>query len=89
MRRSLAWYSVPVRFAHVPSWADFITITVGFKVFGTHSQLAGDQHARIEHNKRVESLSVGGRKNDAFGKARLSEPRCPVRLEPTPPLLSE
>jgi IclR family KDG regulon transcriptional repressor len=37
MRRSLAWYSAPVSFAHVPSWADFITITVGFRVFGTHT----------------------------------------------------
>ena len=35
-RRSLAWYSAPVSFVHVPSWADFITITVGFRVFGTH-----------------------------------------------------
>src|SRR6202162_6093683 len=37
MPRSLAWYSAPVSFVHVPSWADFITITVGFRVFGTHS----------------------------------------------------
>ncbi len=27
--------SAPVSFVHVPSWADFITITLGFRVFGT------------------------------------------------------
>ena len=36
MRRSLAWYSAPVSFVHVPSRADFITITLGIRVFGTH-----------------------------------------------------
>src|SRR3984893_2722045 len=34
MRRSLAWYSAPVSFVHVPSWADFITITSGFRSYG-------------------------------------------------------
>jgi hypothetical protein len=28
----------PVSFIHVPSWAGFITITVGFRVFGTHTR---------------------------------------------------
>jgi hypothetical protein len=36
MRRSLAWYSAPVSFVHVPSWADFITITSGFR-FSVHT----------------------------------------------------
>src|ERR1700682_5920573 len=36
MRRSLAWYSAPVSFVHVPSWADFITITFGFR-FSVHT----------------------------------------------------
>ena len=30
-------------FVHVPSWADFITITLGFRIFGTHSRLKSDQ----------------------------------------------
>src|ERR1700745_1374695 len=34
MRPSLAGYSAPVSFVQAPSWADFITTTVGFKVFG-------------------------------------------------------
>jgi hypothetical protein len=36
MRRSLARYSAPVSFVQVPSWADFITTMVGFRIFGTH-----------------------------------------------------
>ena len=36
MRRSLAWYSAPVSFVHVPSWADFITITPEHK-FSVHT----------------------------------------------------
>ena len=36
MHRSLARYSAPVSLVHAPSWADFITAMVGFKVFGTH-----------------------------------------------------
>src|ERR1700733_11513535 len=36
MHRSLARYSAPVSFVQAPSWADFITTMVGFKVFGTH-----------------------------------------------------
>src|SRR5882724_11408987 len=39
MRRSLARYSAPASFVHAPSWADFITTMVGFRVFGTHSGL--------------------------------------------------
>src|SRR5450631_2553167 len=31
------WYT-QVSLVHPPSWADFITTMVGFKVFGTHSQ---------------------------------------------------
>src|ERR1700738_918611 len=37
MRRSLARYSAPVSSVHAPSWADFITTMVGFRVFGTHT----------------------------------------------------
>ena len=37
MRRSLARYSAPVSSVHAPSWADFITTMVGFRVFGTHN----------------------------------------------------
>src|ERR1700716_862928 len=37
MRRSLARYSAPVSSVHAPSWADFTTTMVGFRVFGTHS----------------------------------------------------
>src|SRR5467141_4981829 len=36
MHQSLARYSAPVSLVHAPSWADFITTMVGFKVFGTH-----------------------------------------------------
>jgi len=36
MRQSLARYSAPVSSVHAPSWADFITTMVGFRVFGTH-----------------------------------------------------
>jgi hypothetical protein len=36
MRRSLARYSAPVSSVQAPSWADFITTIVGFRVFGTH-----------------------------------------------------
>jgi hypothetical protein len=36
MHQSLARYSAPVSFVHALSLADFITIIVGFKVFGTH-----------------------------------------------------
>src|SRR6266478_2954194 len=38
MHQSLARYSAPVSLVHAPSWADFITTMVGFKVFGTHSR---------------------------------------------------
>src|SRR5712664_4186798 len=37
MHQSLARYSATVSLVHAPSWADFITAMVGFKVFGTHS----------------------------------------------------
>src|SRR5713226_4254247 len=37
MHQSLARYSAPVSLVHAPSWADFITTMVGFKVFGTHT----------------------------------------------------
>src|SRR5712671_3502127 len=37
MHQSLARYSAPVSLVHAPSWADFITTMVGFKVFGTHN----------------------------------------------------
>src|ERR1700730_17396235 len=40
MRRSLAWYSAPGSFVHVPSWADFITITSGFSFRYTQVQRA-------------------------------------------------
>jgi hypothetical protein len=36
MRQSLARYSAPVSSVHAPSWADFITTMVGFRVFDTH-----------------------------------------------------
>ena len=36
MHQSLARCSAPVSLVHAPSWADFITAMVGFKVFGTH-----------------------------------------------------
>src|SRR5712671_746017 len=36
MHQSLARYSALVSLVHAPSWADFITAMVGFKVFGTH-----------------------------------------------------
>jgi hypothetical protein len=37
MHQSLARYSAPVSSVHAPSWADFITTMVGFRVFGTHT----------------------------------------------------
>src|SRR6266849_5327409 len=40
MHQFLARCSAPVSLVHAPSWADFITAMVGFKVFGTHSCLA-------------------------------------------------
>jgi transposase InsO family protein len=36
IHRSLARYSAPVSSVHAPSWADFITTMVGFRVFDTH-----------------------------------------------------
>src|SRR5260370_27718811 len=39
MHQSLARYSAPVSLVHAPSWADFITTMVGFKVFGTDNRL--------------------------------------------------
>src|SRR6202043_1530969 len=42
MHQSLARCSAPVSFVRAPPWADFITTTVGFKVFGTHNI---EQHA--------------------------------------------
>src|ERR1700738_5416523 len=42
MRRSLAWYSAPVSFVHAPSWADFITITSGFR-FSVHTGISPSQ----------------------------------------------
>jgi hypothetical protein len=37
MRRSLARFSAPVSSVQAPSWADFITTIVGFRIFGTHN----------------------------------------------------
>src|SRR3979490_3514654 len=36
MRRSLVRCSAPVSSVHAPSWVDFITAMVEFRVFGTH-----------------------------------------------------
>jgi hypothetical protein len=38
-----------VSFVHAPSLADFITTIVGFKVFGTHTELTADQARRELH----------------------------------------
>ena len=46
MRRSLARYSAPVSSVQAPSWADFITTIVGFRVFGTHRVDAQLLHQR-------------------------------------------
>src|SRR6266404_3104796 len=49
MHQSLARYSAPVSFVHAPSLADFITIMLGFKVFGTHRGLiCGDLKGLLE-----------------------------------------
>ena len=47
MHQFLARYSAPVSLVHAPSWVDFITTMVGFKVFGTH---------RISLRKRTEQM---------------------------------
>ncbi len=52
MRRSLAWYSAPVSFVHVPSWADFITITVGFR---SHGEVDSD---RRSGRVRLQTLTL-------------------------------
>src|SRR5712664_1418520 len=62
MHQSLARYSAPVSLVHAPSWADFITTMVGFKVFGTHTPAADvDFHSldiakfvRNGHQQNVE-----------------------------------
>jgi hypothetical protein len=70
MHQSLARYSAPVSFVHALSLADFITIIVGFKVFGTHNRavsLAGDM-ARVSlfrdqlalRNVRIEIAGLAG-----------------------------
>src|SRR5712664_3585516 len=62
MRRSLAWYSTPVSFVHVPSWADFITITSGFR-FSVHTavrrQLFSQTSALTECESVVLRSSLG------------------------------
>src|SRR5580704_11359870 len=68
MRRSLAWCSAPVSFAHVPSWADFITITVGFRVFGTHTEdtFLQERVAPIPEGQReTESLQSAAKAGEA------------------------
>jgi len=45
MRRSLARYSAPVSSVHAPSWADFITTMVGFRV-SVHTAVDPDRTRR-------------------------------------------
>src|ERR1700730_12778303 len=60
MRRSLAWYSAPVSFVHVPSWADFITITSGFR-FSVHTVALRHQDRR---DRSLAATRSGGSSRD-------------------------
>src|ERR1700737_2491937 len=70
MHRSLARYSAAVSSIHAPSWADFITTMVGFRVFGTHSTshaLKASQRANRAHHQAFRArltftLAASGRR---------------------------
>src|SRR3981081_2694070 len=76
MRRSLAWYSAPVSFVHVPSWADSITTMVGVR-FSVHTGVHHMPEAFIRSDPSLLSIE---------------RPRCPkcqgrmmlARIEPGP-----
>ena len=73
MRQSLARFSASVSSVHAPSWADFITTMVGFRVFGTHTvrnlsaplslglqasnARCATLNASLWHSKRISCLS--------------------------------
>jgi hypothetical protein len=48
MRRFLGRFSEPGWSVHAPCWADFITATPAFKVFGTNNRLKSDR-AQLFH----------------------------------------
>src|SRR6202048_3814230 len=52
MRQSLARFSASVSSVHAPSWADFITTMVGFRVFGTHRRVQ-EYLASLERDDQV------------------------------------
>src|SRR5450631_4119690 len=58
MRESLARYSAPVSFVHARSSVDFITTTVGLKVFGTHKQRIIHRRMHKPYKKRVRMPSI-------------------------------
>jgi len=59
MHQSLARYSAPVSLVHAPSWADFITTMVGFKVFGTHTGSEVRSRPRSQGRKRCFEVGRG------------------------------
>src|ERR1700722_2217727 len=72
MHQSLARCSAPVSFVHARSWADFITTTVGFKVFGTHRK-AESQPAPsgIDRTWRATvAIATGGAPHQEDAQAR-------------------
>jgi hypothetical protein len=87
MRQSLARCSAPVSFVHSPSLADFITTTVGFKVFGTHSYLY--RQTSVREGKKVRSIMeyIGGCDSpETYGKTTprnqdLEATRSPKRMD--------
>src|SRR5690242_20262555 len=66
MRQSLAWYSAPVSSVHTPSWADFITTMVGFRVFGTHRSRTIPGGAANETGTRKNLISVPCQRDPRF-----------------------
>jgi hypothetical protein len=86
MRPSLAQYSAPVSSVQAPSWADFITTIVGFRVFGTHSRATRPDPRALTARRAVLTLSfrLCGRRIDigysakavGFGVVRSGDKRA-------------
>jgi hypothetical protein len=54
-RRSLARFSAPVSSVQAPSWVDFITTIVGFRVFGTYNHEERDLGPRRRRPQHIHS----------------------------------
>jgi hypothetical protein len=73
MRQSLARFSASASSFHASSWADFITTTLAFRVFGTHKWL--DWALRRDSARQAARIIAGpvrlsGTQNVVSGQAR-------------------